>query len=240
MRTPLTCPDDDDALYLARGGDVDAFRPLFQGDVIRGVEIAGYPEDDHHAVAVLQHPCTMRRGPRLRDRVAVVPVRGHAYVRPDRWATTHTQIFPLPFLDLDTEIQHAAGFFDEPGTIEASTLMAGDRVGQLTPSGVMLFQQRHVYAGTHTVVGVDTLADYSAPALTEAELQADWCMELAESRTDVTLEEAIEVENAAFHEFIRPLQGDLEDATLHADVRIKVRAEIGRRKARNLGADEAG
>lgn len=231
MATPLDQPTSDDELYLGLGDDVDPYRPVFQGDLFRGISIAGYPAGDHECVAVMQHPCSMRRGSALRDRVAVVPVRTYDYVPADRWATGYTRVVPLPRVELDSG-SHAAAILEEPGTIRAEDLTTDRRVGQLSTRGVLLFQQRVIYCSTHAVVGLDVLEDFSAPALAEAELLSDWRLELCPAPGVVAFEEGLVAQAESFEHYIRvetDLQARLDDVDTRADARRQIRAEIERR-----------
>lgn len=241
MATPLDQPHSDEELYLGIGDELDEFRPVFQGDVFRDISIAGYPPADHSHVAVLQHPCSMRRGPMLRERVAVVPIRPHRYVARERWATGYTRVVPYPGLAID-DVGHTAAHLDEPGTVLAGELRPERRIAQLSVRGVLLFQQRVIYCSSHAVVGLDTLEEFSAPALAEAELLADWCLALAEQHMDVGTHEALRIETAAFERYIRletDIQTRLDEVDTRADARRAVRAEIDRRLDAISSIDDA-
>jgi hypothetical protein len=228
-------------MFLGVGEDVDPFRPLIQGDVYRGLTIAGYAPNDHNHVAILQHPCSMRRGPELRDRVAVVPVRDYQRVRPQDWAFGHTRVVPLPTLSVGAAGADSAAQLTEPGTVRAEDFGPATRVAQLSTHGLLLFQQRVVYCATHCVVGLDTLEEFSAPALAEAELLADWCMALAERHPDIAEPEAIRLESTAFEQFIRvetDIQIRLDSVETRADARRQVRLEIDRRASGMQAPDE--
>ncbi len=78
----------------------------------------------------------------------------------------------------------------------------------------------------------DTLEEFSAPALAEAELLTDWCMALAENHPNFAESEAIRLESVAFEQYVRietDVQGRLEPVDTRADARQQVRAEIDRR-----------
>lgn len=173
----------------------------------------------------------MRRGPELRDRVAVVPVRGYQRVALQEWALGHTRVVPLPTLSVGAAA-HSAAHLTEPGTVRAEELSASTRVAQLSTHGLLLFQQRVVYCTTHCVVGLDTLEEFSAPALAEAEPLADWCTASVEHHPDVAEPEAVRIESGAFESYIRvetDVQARLDSVETRADARRKVRSEIDRR-----------
>ena len=182
----------------------------------------------------------MRRGPELRARVAVVPVRAYQRVPADAWVSGHTRVVPLTGLPVGAN-SHSSAFLTEPGTVAAEAFAAGTRVAQLSTRGLLLFQQRLIYCSTHCVVGLETLEEFSAPALAEAELLADWCTALVEGHPDMPAPEAIEVESAAFERYIRTdtdIQARLDSADTRSDARRQVRLEIERRAQtmRNRGA----
>jgi hypothetical protein len=242
LPTSLDQPESDDDLYLGIGADVDPFRPLLQGDVYAGLSIAGYPSGDHDHVAVLQHPCSMRRGPELRARVAVVPVRAYQRVASNAWPSGHTRVVPLPTVSVGPN-PHSSAFLAEPGTVAAGAFAQATRVAQLSTRGLLLFQQRLIYCSTHCVVGLDTLEEFAAPALAEAELLADWCTALAEGHPDIPEPAAIQLESAAFERYIRidtNVQMRLDAVDTRSDARRQVRVEIERRvqAIRERGAQE--
>jgi hypothetical protein len=243
LPTPLDYPRSEHELFLGVGDEVDPFRPLIQGDVYRGLTIAGYPPDDHDHVAILQHPCSMRRGPELRDRVAVVPVRVYQRVPLEAWSVGHMRVVPFPTLSVGASA-HAAAYLTEPGTVRAEEFSGATRVAQLSTHGLLLFQQRVVYCSTHCVVGLDTLEEFSAPALAEAELLTDWCTALVERHPDIAEPEAIRLESAAFERYIRletDVQTRLDSVETRADARRQVRLEIDRRASgAHAQAEEAG
>jgi hypothetical protein len=69
---------DQDALYDERT-DVSRARPLLQGDVLDGVVLPGFGEEPMK-VQIVAHPCAMRRGADLAQRVTVAPVEPHQAV----------------------------------------------------------------------------------------------------------------------------------------------------------------
>jgi hypothetical protein len=50
LATNLAQPDDEDDLYLARGEEVEPYRPLMQGDIFKGIALAARPLDKKNAV----------------------------------------------------------------------------------------------------------------------------------------------------------------------------------------------
>ena len=116
----LESPTGAEELYRYRG-PVPVTRPIFQGDVFTGVELPGFPTPQR--VAIVTHPCTMRReGSELRDRLVVahvtqtdspvgLPWRGHFRVMPlpeiepgdDSWQIDFDEIHTVPLVNLSTE-----------------------------------------------------------------------------------------------------------------------------------------
>ncbi|MCA1601251.1 MAG: hypothetical protein LC776_06280, partial [Acidobacteria bacterium] len=87
--------DDPEQLFLVRGADVSASRPLFTGDILDGVPIPGVQDDG--TAMVVAHPCSMRgRAAQLLDRITVVAVRPHDYVPPHKWRDGFYDRMPLP------------------------------------------------------------------------------------------------------------------------------------------------
>ena len=68
----LDAPDDPEELYRDRV-QVPVTVPLMQGDVFAGVVVPGFSSEPILA-EVIMHPCSMRDGATLRDRITVAPV----------------------------------------------------------------------------------------------------------------------------------------------------------------------
>jgi hypothetical protein len=232
----LDAPDDDDAVYLAVGEVVDDRRPINQGDVYRGVALPGFPEGDHDIVILATHPCSLRAGAKLKPRLLAAPVRRAKHIAAEEWATSYQRQMPLPGL-LDDKSYTA--ILTELGVVSPAQLELADRIAALSDDGIYLLQQRLVWALTHAVVGLDTLAEYSAPALAEIELLEEWNMALcAEGKNDLT-SRLIKVAND-FEDYVRAsgVQADLAQARKRGDARRRTREELRRRVDSSSGNDE--
>lgn len=231
----LGAPDSEDDLYLARAGEVEPYRPVLQGDVFRDVTIPGV-EITYDYTMVITHPCSMRKGPALLPRIQMIPVISYQDVLFDKWSAGHIRVFPLPNLCADGK--HYAASFLETGMVSSVDLQPDRRVAMLTENGVMLLQQRYVRYLTRAVMQLGSLQRVCEHVLIEAELQEDWCADLAPPRvgSGETLKAALEAESKEFHDFItegpgETLQQMLEDPVRQADVRRRVRQEIASRRA---------
>lgn len=226
----LTNPGSIDEIYLERG-DVSPHRPVLQGDVFRGIVIPGVGLE-HDLIAVAMHPCTMRRGPHLVDRIKAHPVTAYENVDLEKWGDSHFRVYPLPELRGG---QNCAVRFDEVGMIPASELRRERRVATLSDRGILLFQQRQVFADTRAAISIETLGMASAAVLAEAELLEEWNEHLlADSERDDS-EAALQLQAVEFDNYLgatmenSTLREMLRDEHSRSAVRKAVRAEIRRR-----------
>ena len=232
MEIPLGQPTSDDDLYLCLEADVEPFRPVMQGDVFR-VKIRGV-DVEHEMAMVISHPCNIRAGAALRRALAMIPVVRYRRVPFDEWPSGHFRVFPLPNLLDGAEY---AAQFDEIGMVLSERLTPENRVACLSESGILLLQQRRVFAETRAVIQVETLEEASHGVLTEAELLEDWNRALVpiRQRQGDALSEALRLETEAFDDFLGPpsvsssLRAKLQKRALVPEVRRTVRVEIARR-----------
>ncbi len=222
----LDSPTEPQEIYLARGEEVDAYRPICQGDVFLDVEIPGL--DAAHGAMVIAHPCTMRAGPRLRPKVTVIPVAEHQGISLEKWATHHLRVFPLPALDSEQPDRHYAARFDEFGTVPTDTLQLDRRAAILSQRGMLLLQQRFFHSLSRAEIPLSMLLEASAAVLEELELQENWNLAFVapEAQEGSDLLERLEAEAHAFDE----LMGVGErDATLRDRLQVpEARAEVRR------------
>lgn len=227
----LEAPSDPDALYLARGDEVERLRPVLQGDVFEDAEIPGLPLETTLAV-VLTHPCSMRTsGGALRERLAVARVREYRYVAPEDWPTGHYRVLPMPRLRPGHENQHLAADFEMLGTVASSDLLLDRRIACLSDYGIAVLQQRRVHNDTRLVVELEVLHEQAAPNLEEAELLHEWLEALV---SDPQSDEEVTEQTAAFDAFLSANHDELREQLVEpisrAAVRRKVFAEISARK----------
>jgi len=223
----LGCPESVEQIYDARGEEVDALRPVCQGDIYSGLQMPGF--DDEHPLILIAHPCSMRTGATLRKRLQACPVRAYDKLPLRKW-TGHGKVLPLP--ELRTDSDHHAGFLIETGVIEAEALKGATRIATLSNDGILFLQQRIVYALTHTIVGLDTLAKFSAVALDEIELLEWWNEEFCADLSDDGLQAGLDKVAFEFEEFMKGgARRTLIDPATRAEARAEIRAEATRRSA---------
>lgn len=157
-------PDD---LYEERNG-VSYARPILQGDVFEGIAVPGLG-DERLTVQVVMHPCSMRRGAELVERVQVAPVE--SYQRVTNW-NGHTRVMPLP--DLYKDGKHYAAKFGDTTAVAASSLTLHRRLASLTQQGILVLQQRIVKDHARLDLPLTLFREQSAPVLAEAEMQESW------------------------------------------------------------------
>jgi hypothetical protein len=222
----LSCPDSVEQIYDARGEEVDALRPVCQGDVYSGLQMPGFNDDQ--PLILIAHPCSMRTGANLRPRLQACPVRTYQKMPLRKW-TGHGRVMPLPELRTDSDSQ--AGFLTETGVVDADGLENATRIARLSNDGILFLQQRIVYTLTHTIVGLDTLAKYSAVALEEIELLESWNEELCRDLPDGELQARLDTVAYQFEEFMRGGPRDkLTEPTTRGQARAEIRAEATRRR----------
>lgn len=172
-------PRPPESIYEGRGEDVDAFRPVFTGDVF------GLPEPNSRPVIVLQHPCALRSdGVELVPRVLIAKLRparevlGREKIRRD-WHEESLRVMPLPNLLEDGE--HWVADFREVDTVPGPQLQSGtDRLAIFSLTGVNLLLQRWVRHNSRVLVPTMTLAEVVTGPYEEADLAAAWSFELQE------------------------------------------------------------
>jgi hypothetical protein len=232
MQTRLGHPTSDDDLYLGLEDDVDPYRPVMPGDVFR-VKIRAV-EVDHELAMLVAHPCNMRKGPHLRRSLPMIPVVPYRRVPFDEWPNGHFRVFPLPNLVAGAEY---AASFDEIGMVLSERLTPEARVACLSENGILLLQQRRVFADTRAIVKLETFERAAHSVLAEAELLEDWNRALVPVREqhEEPLRDALRAEAEAFDFFLgdssdeRSLRAKLRNRTLVPEVRRAVRGEIARR-----------
>lgn len=167
----LDCPRSADELYLARGGEVEPYRPVITGDIFEGVTIPG-SDGEAGLAMILAHPCSMRRGAHLRSHVQMAPVRQGGPIRLDGWDGNYG-VMPLPGLQEAGEMSDRA-VFEEAGRVPTDLLTPGRRVACLSTQGILLLLQRLTFNMTRVAVDLDTLLQGIEYVLEEVDLLEDW------------------------------------------------------------------
>lgn len=236
MAVELDSPGSVEALYLERNDPTEPWRPIMTGDVFAGPQVAGC--DDHQFVMVLAHPCSLRRGVTLVERVQSLPVCLHQPVALDAWKG-HYRVMPLPELLGEGGASYAARL-TEFGMVARGELDLDRRLCCLTELGVVLLQQRFFHNQSRVRVGRDRLFEASAPVFTEVELWSQWNEQLAEPRVEAGEQRAgvLDDEAQAFDTLLRSdhpeapdLRAALKVARLRSDVRRRVLAAADARAA---------
>jgi len=122
--THLDAPEASDDLYHARG-EVTIALPIMQGDVYEGIVVPGLA-DEPTTVAIVMHPCSMRAGANLRQKITVAAVKPYQLLRDEDWHTGHVNVMPLPALR-----QNADGYaidFRDVAAVPSSVLSLRSRI----------------------------------------------------------------------------------------------------------------
>lgn len=210
-------PDD---LYDERG-DVSWSRPIFQGDVFDRIPLADF-DDKPHLVQVLTHPCSMRRGAKLTERLQVAPV---LTCRPEKDWSKRFKVMPLPNLR-ESEDCYCADF-TESTSVRTSRLQLGLRVATLSHSGIYVLQRRLVYYMTRVRVPREDFIKQARPNIHELELQTEWMDNYLGDR-EPTVELVNEGEQA-FHRWLDDTGRErLDDEAQHAQMRRDLREHWAR------------
>jgi hypothetical protein len=182
-------------------------------------------------VMVSSHPCAMRSGPRLRERITVVPVLPAPEVPFDRWPTANYRQMPLP--NLTAPGTHYAAMLEEPTTVSSALLDPRARLALLTERGIMLFQQRKVHNDTRVAIEPSTLHEACAAVLAEVEMHESWNLALVSPQVDegADLAATLDTEAASFDVVMSGVQEDgvttLRDLLRDPASRASVRRDIG-------------
>lgn len=235
----LERPEATEDLYLARGDEVDPYRPVMQGDVYAGVTIAGVELEYEYAM-VIEHPCTMRRGAEIKPRLQMHPVTTYAEVPLETWGRAHLRVFPLPRLDPGRPDVHFAAAFGEIGMVSSAALDTDARVACLSEVGILFLQQRQIFNMARTKVETSTLRESEVHIFEEVELHEDWNRALVPLRVrdGGTVAAALLAEAVEFDTFLQSgaeegggesLRRRLSLEFHRASVRRQVRQEIAAR-----------
>ena len=219
----MDAPASEDDLWLARGDEVNPNRPLFTGDVVGSVLVAGQAEPCR--AMIVAHPCSMRgRSAVIKDRVLMAPIRTYQQLAFDEWPLGHFGVFPITGLD-----NKAAVMLDEIGSASGADLERAERLGCLSEAGVNLLQQRLVFRLTRADIPTIDFHTAFSHTYEEADLLEEWTDTLAEKGYDV------HAAAASFEERIRQVDGD--GPSLQALLREPERRASVRREMRRAAMD---
>jgi hypothetical protein len=230
-RQELGRPKSVEDLYDARGEEVDELRPVCQGDIYQGLQMPGFEDDE--LVILIAHPCSLRKGAALRPRLQASPVRVYEKVPLEKWPSGHGRVLPLPEFQAG---QHHAGVLTENSVVQSADLPGASRIARLSRDGILLLQQRIIYTLAHTVVGLDTLAEYNALALDEIELLEGWNEQLCGELAGAELQTALAQTAEAFEDFmLTGPRATLENPATRGQARTVILAETQRRRRERDG-----
>jgi hypothetical protein len=211
--------------------------PYRQGDVFSGIDVPGLEPVEpatapsERLAMVFMHPCVMRSGAVLAERITVFRVRLETKrERPyERFAGNYS-VMPLPDL-LGTGAGVHLGEFQMVGTVPSAELDRANRIMSLTNQGRLLLQQRAVHHFTRHAPPLHDLRARTRNVERETGLLADWC----EGACDANGETADVVEEAekAFDEYLS--SEGRRDRLGDDDVTHEVSAEVHREIRRRFG-----
>lgn len=212
--------DGAHSLYLTRGDEVSSYRPWFTGDVFEHVSVPAI--DDTDLAIVIAHPCSMRAGPNLKDRILVAAVRTHEATPAHKWTDGYFNRMPLPELHGDGAPFHAA-WLEDIGVVRTGALELGTRIACLSPFGVNVLQQRLVHNLTRLEVGTSKFWEAFSRTYEESDLLEEW----TEGLSDMDQAPAVSFETW-IGQGTPTRRKRLEDAQHRSQVRSDMRAEIRR------------
>lgn len=176
MAAQLEAPESLDALYLSRGDEVCAERPVFTGDVYSALPSKGLASDGLPPMfVILQHPCALRvDGVSLVPRILVAEVGQREPLPLTSWNGSY-RIMPLPRLRPNAgDSGHFCAYFPKLLVIAPEDLVRYERIACLSDVGVNLLLQRWVNHNSRVVVETFRFLEVTAGPLAEAEIQEEW------------------------------------------------------------------
>jgi len=170
----LETPDAFGDLYLAsdyQEAEEFSHRPIFTGDVIR--------RNDDSFVALLQHPCAMRRGVNLAPKLLVAQVVPFPHM-PSDWSHSHFKRMFLP----RTEGSSYAINFDDIEVLPRVEIEQGVRFLIMSELGVNTLLQRWLHHNSRVIVPTVTLHEVTTGPFDEADLVGEAVADLVERDMD--------------------------------------------------------
>lgn len=271
MTDTLEAPRSADDLYLARAAEpqgVSRLRPVMTGDIFEGIEIPGVEDmvgDDRKLALVVSHPCSMRQGPVLKERIQAVRVVNCDPINLSAWPKTYYDRLPLPDLtvivdpdDVSTEDPEAdlaaridegahAALLDCRGRVASSELDLDRRIACMTEQGVAFLHQRMSHNDTRHAPRTELLISTCSAVFAEIELWEEWNERLidpsvAEADTDM-LAKALDRVGRLFDEELsqkRRVPDQKSSAyTLRGDLNLPKRQASARRAIYKLLAEHS-
>ncbi|HKG37551.1 MAG TPA: hypothetical protein VKB25_01050 [Conexibacter sp.] len=207
------------------------------GDVFRDLPIPGIDPTPYSMI--VSHPCSMRRGVALVDRLQAMPVIAYQRVEFARWADGFVRVLPLP--DFPAAGTHHAVNLNEIGMVDASILALERRVACLSERAIALLLQRFFKNQSRVVVSLSRIEEAFGGVMEEIALWEEWNEQLASARVErgEGLDAVMHDEGVAFDEVVgaaaqgtdSTLRDRLSIASERTAVRRTVRQEIKQRLA---------
>lgn len=156
-------------------------RPYHQGDIFQNIEIPGVDyskekTDDRLAMLFL-HPCTMREGPTLIERVSMIAIKQHDVSKggnpgPNYWKSN--DFAKLPLRDLKKDGVLFTANFLEIGTVASTNLRKENRWACLSGLGRGYMSQRIIHHLTRLPLTIAELKENTEILEQDFEGQWDW------------------------------------------------------------------
>lgn len=231
----LVDPTDGDAVRLS-DATVPESRPIMFGDVFADVPCSrgGAPES---YVMVMTHPCSMRNGATLRSSVVTAQVTkfpGGKVKDQTLWRSRFFDYFPLVGFNNAHPQEPCVVRLGELHAARTADLDVAKRAFALSNYGVASVLQRWMYQLSRDPVPIAVLEELIAPAMTEAELEEEWCQAALDAG-------AMPIKDASsdFQTFLGlPHAGGLRDALLSGDISAlaRVRRDVRVERRSRFGA----
>jgi hypothetical protein len=167
-------------LYRRKNGVLEP-RPVFTGDVFRGVHAIGDDPETQSDIVILQHPCALRTdGNDLRPVLVAARLVDYSNMPVSSWAGNY-DVMPLVVFKADPPKPQAASF-DQLVLVKSSELVFKKRVACMTMAGIALLLQRWTNMNTRVVVPTWRFTQVTALQVAEADGIEDWCQERQRAR----------------------------------------------------------
>jgi hypothetical protein len=227
--TGLDVPPSSGELYLARGTEVEPYRPVMTGDVFSDVAIPGVDGPPGPAM-VLAHPCSMREGAHLRSHLQMAALRDGGPIALEQW-TGHFGVMPLPELLTPGDYRQRA-VFELAGRVPSELLTFDRRIACLSTPGILLLLQRLTFNMTRLAIDQPTLLQSIDYVLEEADLLEEWMRARLADVPAPHSRENIESNETSFDDLMKrvvegtTLRVGLRDPRLRAGIRRAVRSAL--------------
>ena len=219
----LIAPEGDDELFDCEE-EALALKPVMTGDIFVGVTVPGEP--DPVDVMVAGHPCTIRMGAVLAERVPCAGIVNHQSVPYHRWPTYDKNHFPLSDA-AGVGANQCVALWDWLAA-PAEELLRSRRRATLQDQGIYIFLQRLIHSLARFAPPLSILREASGHVLAEAELEYTWMLDLFGGELDSAEMRALIGDFDAF------MRTDNRRALLRED-RKRVTAQVAAEIARWLG-----